>query len=368
MSNAGAVKLEQSEIPLNELRALTEAYYHIKSSYVKDVDDTTLIRAAIRGMVNSLDNHSRYLPPEEFTEFNQDNDGEYAGVGLRFKDSEFGLEIIEVIANSPAANAELKIGDIITHINGKSIRYVSVEEAASQFKGEVGSAIEMRVTGTGFSQPKDMQLKREIILLESVYSNLLPNQTGYIQLSQFTLHSVQEFIDAMKNLEKSAPLKKLIIDLRDNPGGVLEAAVELSDLFISQGKLLVSEGRTEDSNEVFYAHKAAPYANIKLLVILNQGSASASEIFAIALKDHQKATIFGEKSYGKGTIQTVFGLNEEAGMKITTAEYFSPHGTKIQDTGITPDIRFSKTRQKNTYNVSLLDDPQLLQAYNLLQN
>ena len=368
---SGAVlanKPADSKLPLSELGAFTEAYYQIKSSYVEDVDDITLIRAAIKGMVDSLDNHSRFLPPEEFEQFNNDNIGEYAGIGLSFNEHKFGIEVAQVIKNSPAARAGIREGMIVTHIDTQPINFLSAQDAITRLKGEVGSSIELVVAASDFPQPKTIQLQREIVLLESVSSAQLPNNVGYVAISQFTLNSVDEFKQAVGAMSVDGPLNQLIIDLRNNPGGVMEIAVELADLFITEGKLLISNGRSADSNEVFYASQVAPYADLDVVLMINQGSASASEILAAALKDHHKATLVGETSYGKGSIQTVIPLNKDSGMKLTTAEYFSPLGTRIQDIGIDPDVKFSKSELENTYNVSLLDDPELLQAYNLLSS
>jgi carboxyl-terminal processing protease len=364
-------KTQTTEIPLSELRAFSEAYYQIKSNYVSDVDDAVLIRAAIKGMVASLDQHSRYLPATEFNQFNTDNSGEYAGIGLSFKDHKYGLEIAEVIKNSPAARAGIEPGMLLTHIDHKSIQFTPTEEAFELLRGEIGAGVKLTIAAASFAKPKVIELVREIILLESVTSQSLPNNTGYIAISQFTLNSIDEFSDAISMLSSQEPLLQLILDLRNNPGGVMEVAVALSDLFINEGKLLISSGRAHDSNHTYRATKRTPLSALKVVVVMNAGSASASEILAAALHDHNKAIILGERSYGKGSIQTIFQLNQDSGMKITSAEYFSPLGHKIQDVGIAPDVEFSevtldKNVKKNPYNVSLLDDPQLLQAYNLI--
>ena len=357
---------EKETLPLDELKAFSEAYYQIKSSYVKPIDDVTLLRAAIRGMVDNLDRHSRFLSPQEFERFNTDNEGEYAGIGLSFNDHKFGIEVAEVVKNSPAARAGIKRGMIVTHINHREIQFIPVTEAYTMLKGEVGSIVKLTVASAEFPKPREYDLEREIILLESIVSHSLPENTGYIAISQFTLNSVSEFTNAINKLSQDHQLKKLIIDLRDNPGGVMEVAVELSDLFIPQGKLLISSGRTDDANQTYYAKTKAPLSELQVVVVINSRSASASEILAAALKDHHKALIFGEKSYGKGSIQSIVPLNHESGIKLTTAEYFSPSGNKIQDVGIKPDVEFKQAEVKNPYSVSLLDDPQLLQAYNLL--
>lgn len=359
-------KPAEEPLPLDELRAFTEAYYQIKSNYVKDVADVRLLRAAIRGMVADLDRHSRYLPPEEFERFNTDNEGEYAGLGLTFNEHKYGIEIREVIKNSPAEAAGLEPGMLVTHIENKPLKFMSADEAYKMLKGEAGTFISLTIAASKFPKPQVFKLERQIILLESVASQMLPEKTGYISISQFTLHSVEEFNRAIQALSEDKAIENLIIDLRNNPGGVMEIAVELSDLFISKGKLLISSGRTEDANEVFYAEENAPLSKLNVLVMINGGSASASEILAAALQDHKKAVIFGEKSYGKGSIQSIFALNQKSGMKLTTAEYFTPKGKKIQDIGVKPDIEYKEKPEKNTYNVSLLDDPQLLQAYHLV--
>jgi carboxyl-terminal processing protease len=369
--NCDVARSEAKELPLNELRAFSEAYYQIKSNFVTDVDDAALMRSAIKGMVASLDQHSRYLPAEEFNQFNTDNSGEYAGIGLSFKDHKFGLEIVEVIKRGPAERVGIEPGMLLTHIDQKTIQFTPTEEAFNLLRGEVGGIVKLTIAAAKFAKPKEFDLQREVILLESVTSEVLPNNAGYIAISQFTLNSIDEFNRAIDKISAQQPLNQLILDLRNNPGGVMEVAVALSDLFIDEGKLLISSGRSADSNHTYLATEQSPLKNLEVVVIINAGSASASEILAAALHDHKKAIILGERSYGKGSIQTIFQLNNDSGMKITSAEYYSPLGHKIQDVGLEPDVKFSelatgKNVKNNPYNVSLLNDPQLLQAYNLL--
>ncbi|TQV70917.1 S41 family peptidase [Aliikangiella marina] len=356
----------KQELPLSELKAFSEAYFQIKSSYVDDVEDVDLIRAAISGMVSSLDVHSRYLSPDDLRQFNTDNVGEYEGVGLSFNDHKYGIEVVEVVSGGPADKAGIEPGMIVTHIDKEAIQYLPVSEALTKLKGPIDSTVILTVAAAKFAKPKDIALQREVIVIASVASQSLPNRTAYVGLSSFTMHSVEEFKNAITSLSEENAIANLILDLRDNPGGVMDVAVELSDLFIPEGTLLISSGRTDDANEIFYAKQAAPFSDLKVVVVINKGSASASEILAAALKDHGKAVVLGETSYGKGSIQTLIPLNYESGMKITTAEYYSPLGNRIQDVGIKPDIKFDQQKRVNSYNVSLLDDPQLLQAYNIL--
>ncbi len=368
-------KTETAEkIPLVELQAFAEAYYQIKLNYAKPTDDADLITAAIRGMVASLDQHSRYMDKEEFKQFNAENEGEYAGIGLSLNDHQYGFEIVQVVKNGPAARAGILPNMLITHINNLSVQTMPVNEAFNLLNGKEGEKIKLTVSATSFAKPKVFELTKEIILLESVISEQLPRDTGYIAISQFTLQTYDEFLEAIRLMSTTKALKNLIIDLRNNPGGVMQVAIELSDLFIAEGKLLVSRGVSEDSNQTYYADKKTLLEYLKVVILINKSSASSSEIFASALRDHKKAVIIGETSYGKGSIQTVIPLNQQSAIKLTSAEYYSPLGHKIQDVGITPDVSFSpevkavsETRM-NSEKTGLLDDPQVVQAYNTLFN
>lgn len=357
-------------LPLSELRAFAEAYYQIKTNYAKPTDDAKLLNAAIKGMVASLDQHSRYMDKDEFEQFNAENEGEYAGIGLSLNDHQYGLEITQVVKNSPAARAGLSEKMLITHINNQSVQFLPVNDSFELLKGKTGEKIQLTVSAASFAKPRIFELVRETILLESVSSERLPKDTGYLSISQFTLNTYDEFIHAVQVMSSKEPLTNLIIDLRNNPGGVLQVALELSDLFINSGKLLVSVGKAADANQTFYANDDALLGNLKVIILINKGSASSAEIFAAALRDHNMAMIIGEKSYGKGSIQTVIPLNNNAGIKLTSAEYFSPNGHKIQDVGLTPDIFFEvevgNEAKINSTNIGLFDDPQVLQAYNLL--
>ncbi len=356
-------------LPLEELRSFSEVFYYVKSTYVDEVDDKTLINAAIRGMVDSLDSHSRYLDPSAFANFTADNEGEYAGIGLSFNDHDNGIQISSIVPTGPADRAELTIGMVVSRINNIDIKQISTEDAYKLLYGKANSQLKLTIlddSKTKESSTKDYLLTREIIQLPSISHELLPGNVGYLAISQFTKKSPVEFIQAVNSMSSDGPLNKLIIDLRNNPGGVLESAIEISDLFIDSGILLTSAGRTVDANEVFRASSIAPYLNFDVVVMMNENSASSSEILAAALQDHQKATILGDISYGKGSIQSIIFLRRETGLKITTAKYYSPKGNRIQDIGIKPDVMFKTAGLENNQNSEVLNDLELLQAYQLL--
>ena len=373
-TNAAPVKKPQpinQTLPLNELRAFSEVYYYVKSTYVEEVDDRQLLNAAIKGMVTSLDGHSRYMDSSDFSDFSADNNGEYAGIGLSFNDHSKGIEINSVVKNSPAHRQNLKQGMIVTKINGINIKDITADDAYKLLHGKINSSVTLSIidpteVNQKVASVKDYQLVREIVMLPSVDSQRLPNNTGYLAINQFTKKSPQEFIEAISIMSEKQPIKNLIIDLRNNPGGVLESAIEISDFFVEDGTLLTSTGRIDDANEVFHATSLAPYSDLQVVVVMNQNSASSSEILAAALQDHDKATILGDVSYGKGSIQSIIFLERESGLKITTANYFTPKGKKIQDVGVKPDVMFKTANLENNEKSEILDDLELLQAFKLI--
>lgn len=352
-------------LPLSELRTFSEVYAHIKANYVAPVDDHTLIKAAVAGMVSQLDKHSRLMQAAEFSDFSAGNEGEYAGIGLAFEDHPNGLRITHIIENGPADKQALKSGLVITHINQIEIKHIQADDAFKLINGEVGSQLVLTFYDPKLipRHEKVVRLTRELINLPTVRFEQLPGQIAYIAIDQFSKKTPFEFIDQM---EKHSLPSQLIIDLRDNPGGVLDASIQLADLFVEKGTIIRSVGRAADANEIFNASAISPYSNTQVAVLMNAGSASASEIFAVALRDHDKATIFGEKSYGKGTIQSIFFLENGSGLKMTTAEYFSPKGKKIQDIGVSPDIKSDTENLSNATDNPVLNDLGILQAYQWL--
>ncbi len=359
-------KEQESHLPFNELSAFSKAYHEIKSNYVEPINDDVLIRAAIRGMVESLDKHSKYLSKKQFQSFMEANHGQYAGVGLIIRKKEYGVVVSKVVKNSPADEAGIKTGMMVIEVDGKPVDSLTHKKVSQMIRGEVGSIVELVVASPEYSTPKKCQLQRRLVILESIKSQLLPKSVGYVAISRFTFKSLEEFNDAVVDLSREQPLKKLILDLRNNPGGTLDTAVELCDLFVREGKIVISTGNSEDAKQTYHASERTPFENLDVVVVINGQSASASEILASALRDHDKAIILGENSYGKGSIQSIFPLNDGSGIKLTSAEYFSPLGHKIQDVGIKPDVVFKAPKEKNPHDIRLLDDPQLLQAYYIL--
>ncbi len=370
---AHAVNQPKQTLPLEELHTFTDVINQIKAHYVEELDDKDLIKAAIAGMVSSLDRHSRFLDRSALANFTADNNGEYAGIGLSFADHQLGIQIDTIVKNSPADRQNLIKGMVVTKINGINIKRITSDDAYKLLHGKVNSKVTLtivkdtKVDKSEFIET-DYVLTREIIVLPSVTSNLLPTNIGYIAISQFTKRSPFEFIDAVDEMSAVHSFEKLIIDLRNNPGGTLESAIQISDLFIDSGKLLTSTGRTIDANEVFKASSIAPYMDLEVVVMMNAYSASSSEILAAALQDHERATILGDVSYGKGSIQSIIFLRENSGLKITTAKYYSPNGHKIQDVGIQPDVMFKTAGLENQRETELLDDLEVLQAFKLMSD
>jgi len=309
-------------------------------------------------MVESLDKHSKYLSKKQFQSFMEANHGQYAGVGLIIRKKEYGVVVSKVVKNSPADEAGIKTGMMVIEVDGKPVDSLTHKKVSQMIRGEVGSIVELVVASPEYSTPKKCQLQRRLVILESIKSQLLPKSVGYVAISRFTFKSLEEFNDAVVDLSREQPLKKLILDLRNNPGGTLDTAVELCDLFVREGKIVISTGNSEDAKQTYHASERTPFENLDVVVVINGQSASASEILASALRDHDKAIILGENSYGKGSIQSIFPLNDGSGIKLTSAEYFSPLGHKIQDVGIKPDVVFKAPKEKNPHDIRLLDDPQ----------
>ncbi|MFI4962976.1 MAG: S41 family peptidase [Legionellales bacterium] len=334
-------------IPLEDVQRFSNAIGEIKKYYVKPTDDKELFDNAIRGMVAGLDPHSSYLDEEEFKELQTSTSGEFGGLGIEVTMEEGVIKVITPLVDTPAFKAGIKSGDYIIKLGRESVQGLSLKDAVNLMRGKAGSSIELTVLRKGVNKPLTFDLKREVILIKSVKSKLLNDGYGYIRLTQFqalTDKDMLQAIDQLKQQSTNGTLKGLILDLRNNPGGLLDSAIQVSDAFLGNSKsgkqemIVYTEGRLPGSKFTAYAHNNDVLHNAPMVVLINNGSASAAEIVAGALKDNKRAIILGTKSFGKGSVQTVLPLDNKTGIKLTTALYYTPSGTSIQAKGIAPDI------------------------------
>jgi len=326
-------------LPLEEVRMFTQALDRIRMSYVEDVDDEVLLENAIRGMLAGLDPHSSYLAASEYDSLQETTTGEFGGLGIEVGQENGYIRVISPIDNTPADRAGIQAGDLIIRIDGQPLQEILPEEAAGMMRGEPGTDVTITVVRDGQPAPFDVTITREVISVASVRHRSLEPGYGYIRIAQFRANTGDEVVDAINDLgEENTELKGLVLDLRNNPGGVLPASVAVVDAFISEGTIVTTKGRLTESEMSFDATRSNPGGDIPLVVLINEGSASASEIVAGALQDHGRAIIMGSRSFGKGSVQTVLPLSENRAIKLTTSLYYTPSGRSIQAFGIDPDI------------------------------
>jgi carboxyl-terminal processing protease len=331
---------ESVGLPLNELRNFSDIFARIKSDYVEDVDDKTLLENAIRGMLTGLDPHSTYLNTDEYKELKIGTTGKFGGLGIQVGMEDGFVKVISPIDDTPAYRAGLESGDLIIRLNDKSVKGMTLNDAVKIMRGEPGTDIKLVVIREGADKPLSFTVTRDIISVKSVKSRILEPDYGYVRISNFQSKTARDLVTEISKLKKDNKneLKGLVLDLRNNPGGVLSAAADVSDAFINDGKLVFTKGRIENSEFEFNAKPGDIMNGLPVVVLINGGSASASEIVAGALQDHKRAVIMGSKSFGKGSVQTIQELRSGGAVKITTARYFTPSGRSIQGEGITPDI------------------------------
>lgn len=330
-------------LPLNELRTFTEVLERIRTSYVEPVDDATLLENAIRGMLEGLDPHSAYLEPEAFRGLQDSTSGQFGGLGIEVGQEDGMLKVISPIDDTPASRAGIEPGDLIVKIDDQPVKGMSLMDAVERMRGPAGSKITLTLV-RGAGRPFDVQLERAAIKVKSVRSEILEPGYGYLRITQFQNNTGDELRRSLKELNSKGQLKGLVMDLRNNPGGVLQAAVEVADSFLSGGLIVYTKGRLPNSEMRFNASATNPGDDIPLVVLINGGSASASEIVAGALQDRGRAVIMGTDSFGKGSVQTVLPLNNDRALKLTTALYYTPNGRSIQAQGIVPDIRVDRAQ------------------------
>lgn len=340
------VETEIQELPLDELKAFTQIFAKIKNDYVEVVDDRKLLENAIRGMLEGLDPHSAYLDKGAFTDLQEGTSGEFGGLGIEVGLEDGFVKVISPIDDTPAAKAGIEAGDLIIRLDEVPVKGMSLNDAVNSMRGKPGTNISLTIIRSGEDKPLDIVITRAIIKVKSVRSRTLEPGLGYLRISQFQAHTGEDMRLELEKLkaDNNNVLNGLILDLRNNPGGVLGAAVAVSDLFLEKGLIVYTEGRVTDSKMKFSAKPADIISRAPLIVLVNGGSASASEIVAGALQDHHRAIIMGEKTFGKGSVQTILPLENEAALKLTTARYYTPSGRSIQASGIIPDIVIDKVR------------------------
>ena len=332
-------------LPLDELRTFAEVMDRIKAAYVEPVSDKTLLENAIKGMLSNLDPHSAYLEPEAFAELQESTSGEFGGLGVEVGIEDGFIKVVSPIDDTPASKAGIQPGDLIVKIDGQPTKGLSMMEAVDKMRGKAGSLVVLSIVRDG-GRPFDVKLTRAVIKVKSVKSQLLDGGYGYVRISQFQINTGEEVGKALTKLRKDngKKLSGLVLDLRNNPGGVLQAAVEVADHFLKSGLIVYTEGRLANSELRFNADPRDESEGVPMVVLINGGSASASEIVAGALQDHKRAVLMGTDSFGKGSVQTVLPLNNDRALKLTTALYFTPNGRSIQAQGIVPDIEVARAK------------------------
>ncbi len=333
-------------LPLDELKTFTQVFVKIKNDYVQEVNDRELLENAIRGMLEGLDPHSAYLDKSAYNDLQEGTSGEFGGLGIEVGMENGFVKVISPIDDTPAQRAGIQTGDLIIRLDDVPVKGMALNDAVKSMRGKPGTDITLTVVREGTDAPFTLVITRAIIKVKSVRSEILEPGLGYLRISQFQAHTGEDMRTALETMTSDSKdeLKGLILDLRNNPGGVLGAAVAVSDLFLEKGLIVYTEGRVKDSKLKFSAKPEDMLSKAPLIVLVNGGSASASEIVAGALQDHNRAIIMGEQTFGKGSVQTVLPLETESALKLTTARYYTPNGRSIQASGITPDIVIDRVK------------------------
>jgi len=351
----GFVSFGRVEVPeasaatdYQELQLFTDVLTIVKRSYVEEVTIKELVYGAIEGMLASLDPHSGFMSPEIYKEMKVDTRGEFGGLGIEISFRDGVLTVVSPIEDTPASRAGVLSGDHIVKIEDVYTKGMEIMEAVQLMRGLPGTSVTITIMRSTFDKPQPFALEREIIKVKSVKSKTLQDGFGYIRLTQFQEHSGADLGKTLDKLrdENNGSLQGLVLDLRNNPGGLLDQAVEVSDQFLSEGLIVYTEGREDDAQMEFSAMRSGTEPNYPMVVLINGGSASASEIVAGALQDHGRAVIMGSQSFGKGSVQTIIPLTDDSGLRLTTAKYYTPNGTSIQARGIIPDVEVMQSEIK----------------------
>ena len=330
-----------NEVPTEKIQQFIDVYKKIKDQYVDDVDDETLFNYAIEGMVSNLDPYSDYLTKEDFSELKIGTTGRFGGIGIEITMEDGFVKIISPIDDTPAQRAGLKSGDLVIEVQDISLKDKSINDAVKLMRGEPGTKVKVKILREKEKAPLDFELVRQIIVSKGIKTEIFNGDIGYLRLSSFQSNSTANVRKAIYDLRKESGnmMVALILDLRNNPGGVLGAAVGISDLFLKSGKIVYTKGRTNNSDLEYFANSEDILEGLPLYVLINGGSASASEIVAGALQDHERAIIYGEKSFGKASVQSIQEMIDGSALKLTTAKYYTPNDRHIHENGIMPDIK-----------------------------
>jgi carboxyl-terminal processing protease len=363
---AKGLEASLSPAPISDakLKVFAQALALTEQQYAEPKTTKDLVYGAIQGAVGTLDPHSSFMTPDEFRELQIETKGKFSGIGIEITLKDRTLTVVSPIESTPAYQAGLKAGDQIVKINGKSTKNITLMEAVKLIRGPKGSKVTLTINREGFQHPKDVVITRETIPIRSVKARILDDGIGYVRITNFqdsTNHDLEAYLKKMK--QRLVPFKGLVIDLRNDPGGLLEQAVRVSDEFLKSGLIVYTEGRSRNQNMRFFARptEEGKVATTPIVVIINEGSASASEIVAGALKDQKRALIVGTKSYGKGSVQTIIPLDDGSALRLTTALYFTPSGVTINEKGIKPDVVVEEKKPPKNESLKQLRDELLSQ-------
>ena len=342
----------------------SEVLNKINNEYVEEIDQSEVMDAAIDGVLQSLDPYSSYMSPEMLSNMQTETSGKFGGLGIEVGMEAGVVKVISPIDNTPASKAGLKAGDYIVKINDEQVQGKSLSEAVDLMRGEVGSDIEITVRRKGVKKALIFNITREIIKIQSVKSEILENSVGYLRLNAFNENSSDQIKNQLKVIKKNKNIKSYILDLRNNPGGLLSQAIKISDFFLNEGEIVSTKSRKKSENRKFFARKGDIIDGKTLIVLINYGSASASEIVAGALKDHKRAIVLGEQSYGKGSVQSIIPLKNKGAIRLTISKYYLPSGKSISEVGVVPDIEMGE--ETDDFKINSESDNQLKFALKLL--
>ncbi len=362
--NAMADRPEETggDIPLEQLRSYSDVLDRVRSDYVDEISEGELIENSIRGMISELDPHSGYLDDEEFKSLRESTSGEFGGLGIQVGMKDGVLTVIAPIDDTPAKEAGLEAGDKIIRIDGEVTQDMDLEKAVKKMRGKPDTDIDLTIAREGEKKPLEFTITRAIIKTESVKHELLEPGMGYIRISQFqsrTVEQMHEALDALNEENEDEALKGLVLDLRNNPGGVLEGSVEMVDTFLEEGQIVYTKGRVADAKMSFEASRGDRLDGAPIVVLVNGGSASASEIVAGALQDSGRALVIGEKTFGKGSVQSIMPLSDGGALRLTTARYYTPSGRSIQAEGIEPDVTVHQLKVSDIEDVFSISEASL---------